>query len=203
MFHLGRCYASQTFSNTPPGEGTQPRRVQISWQGGRLGQLSFPNELTLKNTSLGLRVCMLPVNEIKNLYSRSVILDGMKLKPGDDNPLNQLKGGLYHMDLIADLAKADQLILNVRGEDLVFTRHDRGITMMRDNKKLTVPDTKQLSLRILVDNKSTDVYLGEHGLYYSPGVNDPSPLKSMSIGVVGGEAEFSKLQVHELKSIWK
>ena len=75
--------------------------------------------------------------------------------------------------------------------------------MTRKNQKISVPGTKQLSLRVLVDNKSADIYFGKDGLYYSPGTNDPSSQKSIDIQVHGGEVAFSKLQVHVLKSIWK
>jgi len=51
------------------------------WQGGRFEQISLPVELTLKTTPLGRRVCMLPTKEIKNLYQRTEILDGLVLEP--------------------------------------------------------------------------------------------------------------------------
>ncbi len=58
--------ATETFNNTEPGFGGQPRRIQIGWQGGRLGQLSTPTELTLRTTPLGLCVCKQPAREINS-----------------------------------------------------------------------------------------------------------------------------------------
>jgi fructan beta-fructosidase len=197
MYHDGRCYAAQTFNNTPPGPGGQPRRIQVGWQGGRMGFLSIPTELTLRNTPLGLRVCKQPVEEIARLRTRTITLDGTKLTPGDDNPLAGLKGGLYDIDLEADLAKADQLVLHIRGTKLAVEASANGLKLGR----MTIPSARKLSLRLIVDNTSLDVYFGEHGVYYSPKMARPGP-KHIGIEAVGGSVQFSILKAHELKTIW-
>jgi sucrose-6-phosphate hydrolase SacC (GH32 family) len=199
MFWDGRCYAAQTFNNTGPGPGGQPRRVQVVWQGGRLGQISLPNELTLHNTPLGLRVCMLPVKEIENLYTRSEKADGLVLKPDDANPLADLEGGLYDIDIEADLSEAEQLVLRVRGERIVVEADETGLSL---GKTMKIPGTRKLHLRVVVDNSSQDVYFGQHGLYYSPRMTPPHADKSIHLKAEGGAATFSKLRVHQLKSIW-
>ena len=103
------------FNNTPYGPGGQPRRIQVAWQGGRRGLLSTPTELTLRNTPLGLRVCKQPVEEIAKLRTRTVTRDGSRLAPGDTNPLAESKGGLYDIELEADLSQAERLALTIRG----------------------------------------------------------------------------------------
>lgn len=197
MYHDGRCYAAQTFNNTEEGTGGQPRRIQVAWQGGRGGQLSTPTELTLRTTPLGLRICTLPVKEITNLYTRSVKLDGMKLCPDGQNPLAELQGGLYDIDLVADLSEAKQLMLDIRGTKLAINVTDQGLAL----NNMKIPETKTLSLRVVVDNTSIDVYFGEHGLYYSPRMAKPTS-KTLGIELRDGMATFTKLRVHELKSIW-
>jgi sucrose-6-phosphate hydrolase SacC (GH32 family) len=199
MFWGDKCYAAQTFNNTDPGPGGQPRRVQVVWQGGRLGQISLPNELTLRTTPLGLRVCMLPVKEIENLYTRSEKADGLVLKPNDANPLGDLEGGLYDIDIAADLSEAKQLVLRVRGKEIVVRADEAGLSL---GKNMKIPGTRKLHLRVVVDNTSQDVYFGQHGLYYSPRMTRPGPDKSIHLEVEGGPVIFSKLEVHQLKSIW-
>jgi fructan beta-fructosidase len=199
MYHDGRCYAAQTFNCTEKSDSGQPRRIQVGWQGGRAGQLSTPVELTLRTTPLGLRVCKLPVKEVENLYTRSVKLDGTKLNPGDVNPLAGLKGGLYDIDLVADLSQAKQLVLDIRGTKLAINATDQGLTL----GSMKIPTTKAVSLRLVVDNTSVDVYFGEHGLYYSPRMAKSSSTKTLGLEVKGGQATFTRLQVHELKSIWE
>jgi len=198
MYHGGRCYAAQTFNNTEKGAGGQPRRIQVGRQGGRGGQLLTPVELTLRTTALGLRVCKLPVNEIENLYTGSVKLDGAKLKAGEASPLGGANGGLYDIDLVADLARAKELVVNIRGTRLVVGVTGNGLTC----GKMNIPGTKTVTLRVVVDNSSADIYFGENGIYYRPLMIRPNS-KTLSIEVTGGQATFSKLRVHELKSIWK
>ncbi len=195
--NYGKFYAAQTFNNTKIGIDGQARRVQVGWQGERQGHISMPTELTLRTTPLGLRVCMLPVKELANLHTRSEKLNGMTLSPGDANPLATLKGGLYDIEIESDLSAAKQVVLDVRGQKLVFDVARDGLLF----GELKIPDTKTLVLRIVVDNTSTDVFFGEHGLYHSPGLTQPTS-KNLSLEVHGGDATFAKLQVHELKSIW-
>jgi sucrose-6-phosphate hydrolase SacC (GH32 family) len=197
MYHDGRCYAAQTFNNTEPGFGGQPRRIQIGWQGGRLGQLSTPTELTLRTTSLGLRVCKEPVREIAKLRTRTETLDGTELTPGDANPLAGLKDGLYDLELEADLSQADRLVLDIRGVKLTVEASADGLEL----GGMKIPGSRKLSLRLIVDNTSLDVYFGEHGVFYSPKMIK-STSKSISIETIGGPVPFTTLQAHELKGIW-
>jgi len=197
MYHDGRCYAAQTFNNTEPGFGGQPRRIQIGWQGGRLGQLSTPIELTLRTTPLGLCVCKQPAREITKLRTRSVTLDGTKLAPGAANPLAALEGGLYDIELEADLAQADRLVLDVRGVKLNVEASADGLKL----GGMEIPGTRKLSLRLIVDNTSLDVFFGEHGVYYSPKMITPTS-KSVSVEAIGGPVPFTTLRAHELESIW-
>jgi len=199
MYYGDKCYASQTFNNTEKGPDGQPRRIQTMWQGGRFGQISLPNELTLRNTPLGMRVCMLPVKEIENLYTRSEKADGLVLKPDDANPLGDLKGGLYDIGIEADLSEAERLVLQVRGGSIVVEADETGLSI---GQTMKIPGTRKLHLRVVVDNSSQDLYFGPHGLYYSPRTTTPHADKSINLKVEGGTATFSKLQVHQLKSIW-
>ena len=192
--NYGKFYAAQTFNNTEIGIDGQPRRVQVGWQGGRQGHISMPTELTLRTTALGLRVCMLPAKELANLHARSEKLDGIKLSPGEVNPLARLKGGLYDIGIEVDLSAAKQLVLDIRGQELVFDVADDGLLF----GKLKIPDSRTLILRVVADNTSTDVYFGEHGLYHSPSLTQPST-KDLSLEIHGGDATFAKLQVHELR----
>jgi len=192
-------YAAQTFNNTPMGPDGQPRRIQVGWQGS---QISIPTELTLKKTPLGLRVCMLPVREISYLYTRSENLDGITLVPDSANPLAMFNSGLYDIDLVADLSTAKQLELDIRSHKLVYDVESSTLTFLKS--KLSLPVAKKLTLRILVDNLSTDIFAGKDGLFHIPNMV-PGGQTSKALGVVvkNGTVTFEKLRVHELKSIWE
>ena len=200
MFYGDKCYAAQTFNNTEKGPDGQPRRVQVVWQGGRLGQISLPNELTLHNTPLGERICQLPAKEIENLYQKTESFDGLVLEPDAANPLADFKSGLYDIDLEVDLSKAQQLILTIRGNRLVIDASTDGLSL---GDHMKIPGTKKLHLRVVVDNTSQDIYFGERGLFYSPRMVKPGDDKSLGIEVKGGNAVATKFRVHELKSIWR
>jgi len=196
--HYGtRFYAAQTFSNTPAGSDGLPRRVQVGWQDH---QISFPVEMTLRNTPLGLRVCMLPVREIENLYTDSKKFDGLKLDYGDDNPLAEFTSGLYDIELVVDLGKSERLEFDIRGHKLVFDVEDSRLTYGK--LKVKLPESQKLELRIVVDNLSTDIYAGLHGLYHMP-FSVWNKSKGISVSTGGGAIVFETLRVRELKSIWK
>lgn len=160
--------------------------------------LDFPKDLHPAGWRVEGDFLLLPVREITNLYTRSEKLDGMRLRPGETNPLAELEGGLYDIDMVADLSEAGQLVLDVRGRKLVLDVGDDGLAF----GKLKVPDTRTLALRVVVDNTSTDVYFGQHGLYHVPSMHEPAREKGLGLAVSGGAATFRKLQVHELESIW-
>ena len=190
-------YAAQTFNNTPEGDGGQPRRIQVAWF--RKGnQLSVATELKLRSTPFGLRVCRLPVREISNLYTNTHSLNGLSLYPESPNPLKGITGGLYDIDIQADLSHAEQLALNVRGAALVIDVTDDGLSL----NEMRIPGTKQLELRMVVDHTLVEVFFGEHGLYSYP-VGYQSLSEELAVKLRGKKAIFDRLQVHELKSIWE
>jgi len=139
------------------------------------------------------------VKELENLVVRSEQQDGLVLKPGAANPLAGLEGGLYDIDLVADLSTAKRLMLRVRGEVIVVQADENGLSL---GNTMTIPGSRRLHLRVVVDNTSQDIYFGEHGLYYSPRLTRPLPDKSASLSVEGGVVTFSRLHARQLKSIW-
>jgi fructan beta-fructosidase len=194
--HGGHHYAAQTFSNTV---GTPPRRIQMTWQ---RSQISLPVELSLRTTPLGLRLGALPVREIRNLYVSSKLLDARELKEGQANPLAGLRGGLYDIEMDARFAGAKQLVIGVRGKTI---RYDVGGAVLRcERHAVNLPgDAGRLTLRIIVDNCSIDVFAGEAGLFYVPIFFGPLESRTLSLQVTGGSARFDRLRVHEIKSIWR
>ncbi len=122
------------------------------------------------------------------------------LKAGQANPLGNMQGGLYDIELEADLSHTKQLILNIRGQPLIVDTSNNGLSL---GKRMKIPGTERLSLRIVVDNTSQDVYFGENGLYYSPRMVEPGTDKSLGMKVKGGKAVIGKCRVRELKSIWR
>ncbi len=194
--HGGRYYAAQTFSDTP---GRPPRRIQVGWQAD---QISFPVELSLRTTPLGLRLCSLPVREIAKLYEDTTILDSRQLGENDASLLKTFDSGLYDIDLQADVSQAKRVILTVRGKTI---RYDVGTSQLSCGKwKVTLPHAEgRLNLRILVDNCSIDLHAGDAGLVYMPMYFGPLSSKKLDLHVEDGSITLDRLRVHELKSMWK
>jgi len=193
--HGGRYYAAQTFSNTP---GNPPRRIQVGWQGPLI---SLPIELSLRTTPIGLRMCSLPVEEMSNLYAGTETFDGRELGEKDPNPLEQFDGGLYDIELDADVGKAKRVELTVRGQKIVYDVKARRLNCGRPGVTLPAPDGR-LRLRILVDNTSIDIHAGAGGLFYLPMHFGSLQSKTLDLGVEGGPIKLDRLRVNRLKSIW-
>ena len=194
--HGGHHYAAQTFSNTP---GTPPRRIQMTWQ---RSQISFPVELSLRTTPLGLRLCALPVREIGKLYVRSSSFDGRELKEGHADLLAGFRSGLYDIELDARVGAAKRLELTVRGKPI---QYDVATSTLRCGKHaVRLPGKSgKLTLRILVDNCSIDICAGQAGLFFMPIFFGPLESRTLRLRATGGRVVLHRLRVHELKSIWR
>ena len=191
-----RYYAAQTFSDTP---GRPPRRIQVGWQAD---QISFPIELSLRSTPLGLRLCSLPVEEISNLYAGTETFDGRELAEKDPNPLGQFGSGLYDLELDADVKNAKRIELEVRGKTIRYEVETSRLSCQKWGVTLPAADGR-LKLRILVDNRSIDVHAGADGLFYMPMFFGPLQSKKLDLRVEGGPITFDRLRVHQLQSIWR
>lgn len=195
-FYYGRpYYAAQTFSDTP---GRPPRRIQVGWQSS---QISFPIELSLRTTPVGLRLCSRPVNEIANLYERTQSFDGLKLGESQANPLEHFESGLYDIEIDANVKGAKQITLVVRGKTIRYDVEKSRLSCERQNVTLPPADGR-LALRVIVDHCSIDIHAGEHGAYYMPMFFGPLPSKKLELRCEGGPVTLDRLRVHELKPIW-
>jgi sucrose-6-phosphate hydrolase SacC (GH32 family) len=84
----GKFFAAQTFTNVPDQDG---RRIQVGYveipgwvdvpQPGPPfnGLMSFPTELTLRNTANGVRMFNEPVKEIEKLHLKEYKWEGLAL----------------------------------------------------------------------------------------------------------------------------
>ncbi|HJN08736.1 MAG TPA: hypothetical protein QF564_08580 [Pirellulaceae bacterium] len=71
-----------------------------------------------------------------------------------------------------------------------------------NNTEVVLPNALKPFQRIVVDNLSTDVYAGEHGLIHLPNLIKQTS-KPLEITVKGGIVTFEKPRVYELKPIWE
>ncbi len=204
-FNWGNCfYASQTYSNVPAEDG---RRVQIAW--GRIGhpempfnqQMNFPVALALRTTEEGVRLFANPVREIELLHGRSFQLENTRLT-GTANPLEGQGGELLHILATIDPGDAKRIVLDVRGEQVVYDAVAHTLSCLDKQAPLPLIDGR-IRLEILVDRLSIEIF-GNAGRIYMPmGKVLDLDDRSLSIAGEGGTATILSMTVHQLKSAWR
>lgn len=198
----GNCfYASQTFNDLPSSDG---RRIQIAW-----GQMNFPGmpfnqmmgfpvELTLHDTTDGLRLQALPVREIAHLRTASQTWKEVPLPAGE--PLADRLSQLFELDTEIALESSRRVTLAVRGVPVTYDVERNELTCLDKASKME-PVHGIIRLRVLVDRASIDIF-GNGGAVYMPmGVMVPQE-GDVSLTSEGGDAHVRQLTVHTLKSAW-
>jgi len=204
-FHYGDCfYASQTFSDIPEEDG---RRIQIAWgqnpsPGMPFNQMmDFPVVLTLHSTDDGPRMFAYPVEEIEKLYGKEHQWKDIEIEPGD-NPLSDIQGELFDIEVEFEVGDAEELGLVVRGVPVVYNVEDKRLVFGESRAPLRADDGK-ISLRCIVDRTSIEIFANNGRIYmpcrFRPQDND----KTLGVFAKGGQAKLTSLEVRELESIWK
>lgn len=183
--YTGTFYAGQVFGNAP-GD----RRIQIGWvrTANYLKKFpdmianqafSIPNELTLHETSDGLRVSCLPVKEFEQLRGE-VLAEGKDLTPTQANELLQKCKGELSETLI-EFADAGPKKLIINGIDASFDGH---------------------KARIFNDRTLNDVY-ADDGLSFQIRLRSPQTFESTETRLTAAEGTtINSLKIFRLKSIW-
>ncbi|MHC4474783.1 MAG: glycoside hydrolase family 32 protein [Planctomycetota bacterium] len=201
---VGNHYAAQTYSDIPKSDG---RRIQIAWMAkGKFPdmpfnqQMSIPCELTLRTLPEGIRLCMQPVREIKNIRGPLDSWRSLILKPGE-NPLAKIAGELFEIECEIDPAGAAEVGFGLRGNELTYNVEQK--TLHCRGKKIDVTPVKgNIRLHILVDRTSIEVFSNESPMsMFLCFPLDPDS-RTLEVFARGGQAKVEKLNVWKLKSIW-
>jgi fructan beta-fructosidase len=106
----GKFFAAQTFTNVPPQDG---RRIQVGYVEipGWIeipkpappfnGLISFPTELTLRNTANGVRMFNEPVKEIEKLHVKAHKWDSLTPKQANEK-LKSIDSDLLHVKCVIE-----------------------------------------------------------------------------------------------------
>lgn len=205
-FQYGNCfYASQTFNNIPKEDG---RRIQIAW--GRVDMpgmpfnqmMLFPVTLKLQTTEEGPRMFAEPICEIEKIHKRSRQWKNKIINP-EDNLLSGISGELFH---IRAVLKPDDNVQEtgfiIREIPVVYNVQKQQVSCQKKTTPLK-PLNGKISLEILVDRTSIEIF-GNNGRMYMPmGVILADNPKSIEIFTKGGNTRIEYLQVHKLASAWR
>lgn len=198
-------YAVQTYSDIPRADG---RRIQIAWmRGGEYPQMpfnqqmSFPCELTLRQTPDGPRLFRQPVRELAGLYTSKHEWHDQTLAPGDD-PLRALSGDLWDIQAEFQVGPATAIRFQVRGVEIRYDVRAQTLTALGRTAPLKLNDGR-LTLRLLVDRTSLEVF-GDGGQISLTGCFLPAQDDhTLAARADGGTAKIVSLTVHPLRSAWR
>jgi fructan beta-fructosidase len=199
----GNFYAAQTISDTPDG-----RRIQIGWGNGIAfpgmpfnQQMTIPCELTLQSTDEGIRMCARPVAELRALRVRNIVLQDQD-PSSFANSLTGISGDHFEIRAMADVGGDAVITLKVRGVPIVYNALEKSLKC-GDKTAPLAPEGGRLTLQILVDRGSIEVFGNDGRVAISHGVIPPKGVRPISAAVSGQTARIPLFEVHELKSVWR
>jgi sucrose-6-phosphate hydrolase SacC (GH32 family) len=165
-------------------------------------QMTVPVELTLRTTDDGVRLCVLPVKEIESLHGKKHSWKDVTLKPGD-NPLAGVKGELFDVRAAFRPAGAERMTFTVRGVPVVYDVKKQEVNCQGKAAPLRPAKDGSVTLQILVDRGSVEVFGNAGRVALSAGVLVLPENRSLALSAQGGAVTVTALAVHELKSAWR
>ena len=195
--HYGPYYASQTFENAPDG-----RRIQVAWlkihapTGPYNQHFSFPHELTLHNTTDGIRMFAKPVKEIETLRVKTNRAEAQDLVSGKAVTV-PVGSDLLDVRLTVEVGTANRIVLELAGRSVSYDVKGRKL----DNAPLAPVDGK-ISIQVLADRWLTEIIGNDGRVFISGGGPAKMEAKQVTVTAQGGNAKLLSIEAHELKSIW-
>ncbi|MCE5346210.1 MAG: glycoside hydrolase family 32 protein [Bacteroidales bacterium] len=200
----GNCfYASQTFNNIPANDG---RRIQVGW--GRVNTPSepfsqcmlFPTQLTLRNTENGIRMFTEPVKEIELLHGREWKKEKLIIRP-EENPISGINGELYHIKGDFKVGKKTEFGFMIHGTEVLYNASKGELTCM-DKKTELKPENGKIYFEIIADRNTIEVFCN-HGKVYMPVARDLAKDYGLRFICRNERVRAEKLQIFEMRPIWK
>jgi len=220
----GKFFAAQTFNNVPESDG---RRIQIGYieipgwvevpepNPPFNGLMSFPTELTLRTTANGIRMFNEPVDEIEKLHQKAYKWENLNIEEAN-NKLSTINSELLHVkceiENINSIAYSimfdeDSLYYTLK-PNIFYYNHDVEGSEPFTIKYLPGLGSKTMYYEFIVDRTSLEVFV-DHGRFTMILPRKLNPEKKgmrFDSGDWGSEIndiKINKLEVYELKSIWK
>lgn len=203
--HRGKgFYAAQTFSDIPERDG---RRIIIGWMQAPSPGMPFNQSMSL-TISLGListpdgpRLTWEPVKEVESLRGKKLRQTSSK---ANDRlyDFSALKSDQVELRAAFQPAADTEVKINVRGVPIVYNAAKQELVVNGHRAPAPLRNGRQ-ELRIFADRTVFEVFASD-GLTYVPiPVIPKASAREISVSVTGAPIQFSTLEAHELKSIWK
>jgi len=195
--HYQKCFAAQTFSNTPDG-----RCIQIGWARVHLPGMpfsqtfTFPIRLTLRQTPDGIRMFAKPVKEIAKLRKKTHTAPSAKLTP-DSPSILPVSGELFEIRAEFAIGEAKSVGIEFGGNRVVY---DVAAGKMWD--AFMKPVDGKISIQILADRPMMEICGNDGAVYITMNRRKRGKVSSIKAFANGGQGQLISLKIHELKSIW-
>ncbi len=191
-------YATQSWGNTETGDG---RRIQTAWMRDGVypdmpfnQQVSFPCELTLRDTADGPRLHRRPIRELETLVEQRDQRPGRTLEAGQPWDV-ELPSELAHARFDLDVPPESSLMITVAGQSITLTRD--AVTAADRTVQLTRPVG---DLTLLLDRTSTELFVND-GEVSITRCHLPAEPK-INFRTEHGPATIGRLELARLSSIW-
>lgn len=216
--HTGQHYAAQTFSDLPAGDG---RRLMLGWMRQPLPGMPFSQFMSVPHT-LHLRrrgggepeLATAPARELEILRETTWQAERRPLPPGPALPA-ELTGELLDVEAVIELGAADTAGMVVRGLSAWYDRRT-GWLFNGSHGGHLAPGLDAVSLRVLVDRASVELFAGPAGPGSGgPGADGGAAPVMLATGAVlppaeqtvrffasGGAAVLRRARVSRLRSAW-
>ncbi|HNC09938.1 MAG TPA: GH32 C-terminal domain-containing protein, partial [Anaerolineales bacterium] len=217
-------YAPQSWNNEPHG-----RRITLGWMSNWQyaretpsatwrGIFTLPRELSLLNTTSGLRLAQAPIRELENIRGEHYHWQNETLKPGV-NLLEGVTGACF--EIFAELEINPQAAMagfqlrlgetehtligfDVQRQRLVLNRQCSGIVDFHENfaaiHSVKLQQTNDiLRLHIFLDRCSVEVFAEDGCVVLSDLVFPSTSSRGLELFVAGGEMKLNRLNVYRLE----
>ena len=195
-------YAAQTWSDAPDN-----RRIQMSWMVNGLypempfnQQMSIPVELGLSGSGNDVTLKRCPVSELDTLRKNS-IRPGAKSVTRDQPLIVDTEEKLIDVAFTVTRQAASVLRVIVRGQPLVFNWAVSELQFR--NHSIPLDDAPSLSVRLLVDRASVEIFLNGGLITASFCFLPGAYIHPLLLYSDDGEQKVNNLEVHELYEIWE
>ena len=204
-------YATQTWSNQPDG-----KLIQLAWmRGGEFpdmpfnGQMTFPCELSLRTTKLGITLCKKPIDAILTLHTKKDLIKKEKnIIPGlNGNLVGGISGKTLHIKATFDPKSSDGfgfLVRNGKKEVGTEIRYDSNKKLLAcmGGQAVVEPRGGLLQFEILLDRASIEIFANDGEVVMSSCFTPAESDDGLTLWTQGGELFVKEMAVYELNSVW-
>jgi fructan beta-fructosidase len=190
------------------------------------GAMTIPREVSLVQTEQGVRVVQRPVREMETLKNpaESWAIADHPMSAVEANEMlarQHVRGKMLQIDLQLALGTAKQAGLEVfrGGEDRTLVGVDReksqvfidrtrsGLVSFNNDFPVRrggpLQDSRNVSLRILLDRSSVEVFAENDRTTLSDRVYPSAADQGIQVFTDGGEAQIQSLRISGIRSVWK